>query len=99
MYMTYAKAQKLAHENYETYTDIGKLQSKRVLLLDAIRRADSTEAQENGLLQNAFDGGFFVDATTQSSTGFVPRDMFLALNLKTSLREADKRFQQLISGK
>ena len=95
MYMTFDKAKKLTQEKYSEYTNIDKLQTKRVLLLDAIRRADSVTAEENGLLKSAFDGGFFVDATTQSTTGFVPRDMWLAHNLRYALSEADKRFKEL----
>ena len=95
MYMTFERAKRLSADIYSRYTDIGQLQKKRVLLLDAIRRADSIAAQENGLLEDAIKGGFFADATTQSSTGIVPRDMWLAHNLKTALSEADKRFHEL----
>jgi hypothetical protein len=95
MYMTFEKAKRLAQENYSTYTDIGKLQSKRVLILDAIRRADSYEAERNGLLKDAVEGGFFKSALTHCTSGIMPRDMWLAHNLKTSLQEADARFKQL----
>jgi len=93
--MTLNKARALCTENYATYSDIGRLQKKRVMLLDAIRLADSKQAEENGLLEWAFAGGFLAVLASESASGIVPCDLHLLHNLTFALNEADRRFCEL----
>lgn len=89
-YMTYKKAKELTLIDYSK-KDIETLLKKRVEIIDALRLCSGIEtAREYGLLLQAIDGGFYIDATTHSIKGFAPRDAFLAQNLKTSYEKINE---------
>ena len=88
--MKLGTAQALLRENYNTMT-LERLQRFRVQLVDAIYHADGSYGMQRGVAE-----GFFKILESDSASGYVPSDMWLAHNLNWTLREVRKREAELM---
>ena len=71
---------------------LDKLQRHKIRLLDAWRESTG----ELYGFEQAVRDGFMVDVTTESSTGYSPKDLWLTHNLKCAYEEAFRREQKLL---
>ena len=88
--MNIRTAQNLLRENYKTLT-LEQLQRFRVRIVDAIYHADGSYGMVQGVAE-----GFFKILESESASGFVPSDMWLAHNLNWTLGEVRKREADLL---
>ena len=89
--MTAATARRLLQENIAAMP-LEKLQRHKIRLLDAWRESTG---ELYGFAQAVRDG-FMVYATSESSTGYAPKDIWLTHNLKCAYEAAHQREQQLL---
>ena len=83
-------AQALLRENIYTMP-LEKLQRHRVKLVDALYHADGSFGMPQGVAE-----GFFKVLESESASGFVPSDMWLAHNINYMLGEVRKREAELL---
>ena len=83
--MTLQTARRILSENYEEMP-LEKLQKHRVRLIDALYHADGTFGMARGVSE-----GFFKVVESDSASGYVPADMWLAYNLNYILEKVRER--------
>ena len=88
--MTLKTAQGLLRENYRAMP-LEQLQRFRVRLVDALYHADGKYGMGVGVAE-----GFFKILESDSASGYVPSDMWLAHNLNWTLGEVRKREAELM---
>lgn len=91
--INYNKCKRILQLDFDSITDIEKLQKYRVNLIDSFNFIN--KYKEYGLLKDSIERGFIVQVPELSIDSFVPKDKFMSLNIKYALEKIDNILEQL----